>query len=352
MLLYFTILLFVTAIAQYAQAVGNGTVKKSAVSNTFLVLAFSILFLFSAIRYQVAIDYISYEQIFERIRKGYSVYTEIGFNLVVKLISLFTDNNRWIFAVFSLLTILPIYKVIKKRSKDWGLSTFLFISLGYYFLSYQSIRQYLAYMIALYALDQLIDKRYGLFILWSIIGTAFHKSCCIILPVYLMAQFRWGPVWKTLFFASGFLIIKARAILRNFIFMFYPSYEGSAYDRINISYKNLLLCLCFCTVIFLCCYRKEKNRETKTLENLCLISLYFYLFCWWIPEVSRIGFFFLIPVCILFPNILAVFRNRRQRLMLKVCIYGGGILLFYVIMREAYSPTLRLLPYYTWLNFE
>ena len=350
MLLYFSILTSTTIVALYAQAIRNHTIIRRGEPKYILFLCFFVLFLFSAARYKVGADYPNYERIFGEIRKGYRVHTEIGFNLIVKLISQFTDNNQAAFAVFSFLTIAPLYKVIQKRSKDWGFSVFLFVGLGYYFFSFQSIRQYLAYMMAIYALDKMIDKKYGLFILWSVIGITFHKSCAVILPAYLMTQLKLNRIFKIFFLTSGLLVIKYRELLRKIIFYFYPSYEGTNFDRINVSYKNLLICACFCAIFVLCCYNKKKGRELIILENLCLFSMYFYLFCWWIPEISRIGFYLLIPVCILLPNVLAVFRNTRQRVLIKICICAGSILLFYSIMSNAHNPAMKLLPYQTWIG--
>lgn len=351
MVLYFSILIYTAFIAKIAQIIKNKSNRQNLISKILLIYVFLILFLFSAVRYGIGIDYTSYEQIFDKIRKGNIVHTEIGFNFIVKIVSQFTDDNRPLFAIFSLLTMIPIYRVIQKRSSDWALSIFLFISIGYYFFSYQNIRQYLAYMIALYALDKIIDKKYISFVIWSIVGATFHKSCLIILPAYLLAQISFRRISKILFFISGFFVIKYRSALKMVIFFFYPSYKGSIYDRINISYKNILLSICFFLLFLLCSYNKIKKREVVMLENLCLFSIYFYIFCWWVPEASRIGFFLLIPVCILFPNVLEVFGNVKQRAFLKVWLCMGSIILFYMILLAAYSPTLKLLPYQTWIDF-
>lgn len=350
MLLYGFILMSSAFMAQYAQNQKSNVARRKINPEWILVFCFFFLFFFSAIRYGVAIDYASYEEIFEKIRKGYIVHTEIGFNFIVKYVSLFTKDNRLLFAIFAFLTMFPTYKVIQKRSTDWGLSVFLFVALGYYFFSYQTIRQYLAYMIALYALDKMIDKKYFLFIIWSVIGTMFHKSCGIILPVYLISQIRLNKVLKLLLFLSGFVVVRYREILRNIIFFIYPSYRGSVYDKVNISYKNLLICMGFYVVVLLCCYGKKKGRELNILGNLCFYCIYFYLFCWWIPEISRIGFFLLIPVAVLLPNILSAYRNTRHRALLKACIYFGGTAVFCAIMSVAGDITLRLLPYRTWIR--
>ena len=243
MFLYFSILICSTFIAQLAQTVKSNPplMKRLLIPKIFLITCFCILIFFSAIRYKVAIDYTSYEEIFDKIRKGYIVHTEIGFNIVIHLLQKLTYDHRLIFAFFSFLTLLPVYKVIQKRSNDWGMSVFLFISLGYYFYSYQNIRQYLSYTIALFALDKLIDKKYLQFIFYSIIGASFHKSGLIILPAYLMSQVKLSTAQKLLFIFSGFLCIKCRGILRKIIFLFYPSYEGSIYDQISFSYKNILI---------------------------------------------------------------------------------------------------------------
>ena len=83
--------------------------------------------------------------------------------------------------------------------------------------------------------------------------------------------------------------------------------------------------------------------------NLNFFALIIYTALYWMPETSRIGFYFNISSILFIPN-LTVLLNPKNKRIINFIVYTCSIILFYLLMKNFYAPNLKLLPYKTWLN--
>lgn len=320
---------------------------------------FTLLTGVSACRIAVGNDYWPYRFNFRLIAQERHVSSEFGFNLIVKgMQKLFGyDNYLPIFALFSFLTVLFFVMALHAQATDYALALFLLMTGGYYFNSLNSVRYYLALAIALFSMKYVLRGEILKFLLWIAVGTAFHKSILLVIPVYLVAKWLSGIRLKKWHYILGVVfclsLVFAQDFYRNIIFTFYPYYKDSAFDNGQISYANLAKCG---AVLILCaiCYKRsladpEKDRRKRFYFFLNLAGLGAFCCGSFVPEVARVGYYMIISQIFLIPDLL---HDMKDGWFKKFC-YVGVVLAFsayfVLLLKGMYAVDVRLLPYLNWI---
>ncbi len=158
-----------------------------------LTAVFLILFLLSACRLNVGNDYAKYVEFMHLVNCDAYVPTEIGFNLMVKLIYGLSgyENFLLVFAFYSFATVFLFLLAMYRQSDEFGLTFFLFMTLGYYFQTFSTVRYYLALAAALYSMKFVLQRKWGRFAALVLLGATFHKSLLVVLPLYFLASLPW-----------------------------------------------------------------------------------------------------------------------------------------------------------------
>ncbi len=330
--------------------------RQQAINLLIAVAIFVLLASVSACRIAVGNDYWGYRDQFILIMQGRYVSFEWGFNLVVWLIqSLFGyDNYLPVFAVFSIATSYFFVKAIYDQA-EWFLATvFLLMTSGYYFSSLNSVRYYFVLSIALYAMKYVLRKEYGKFILWIAFAACFHKSIIVVIPFYIGA--RWlaeRKIPKFLYIAGAGLVASLlifQNVYREIIFFFYPYYRDSAFDTGDISITNIAKCLG--TLVLVLIYYKsavKENIQNRFYFFLNIGGLVIYTFGSFIPEISRIGYYFIISQIFLIPGVLITITNKKWKTFFTLGVAVAFIGYFGLFLRAATDVSVRLLPYLNWI---
>ncbi|MBR1930217.1 MAG: EpsG family protein [Lachnospiraceae bacterium] len=301
-------------------------------------------------------DYWEYVEMFSLIAQKRHVSSEFGFNYFVRFMQLLFGREKYlpIFGAISLLTVFFFLKAIYDQG-EWFLgSLFLFLMNGLYFSSFNSIRYYLVLAVVAYSTKFVIRGQYGRFILCIVLAATFHKSVLIVIPVYLLAKWVAENHLKWYHYVIGMALILSlvfcRELYRRVIFYFYEFYEDSAFDAVRYSYTNIGKCLGTC-VLCAICYRAglRDNARNRFYAGLNVMGLVTYTFGAFIPEVSRIGYYFTIGQIFLIPNLLV---HMEKGWLKRVLIAGTALAFaahFALFLRNAYSVDIRLLPYLNWI---
>lgn len=324
------------------------TKREVSLKRLSFIFVFTTLGLFSAVRDGIGIDYISYIMHIERINVGLPNYMEPGFQYLTKFIMFLTHDSRMVIGAASIITSYFFVSTIYKQSYNIKLSIFLFLTWGYYFFTFNTIRNYLALAIVIYSITYIFDKKYYKFVLWVLIASLFHKSALICIPFYIIASKKISKQTYLLIAIFSVLLLLFKDTIRDIAFWFYPQYEGTVYDSGRISYFNILkasLVLFFGSLYY---SKIKQDIKLRTYFNLNLFSLIIYSSLYWLPEISRIGFYFNIVTILLIPNLTSLI-NKRDRIIINLLIYSLSLILFVLLMRSFYDPTIKLLPYNTWL---
>lgn len=310
----------------------------------------------SACRIAVGNDYWPYRDNFKLIAQERHVSSEIGFNIIVKWMQNLFGYDKYlpVFALFSFLTVLFFVKALHDQGTDYAFSLFLLMTGGFYFNSLNSVRYYLALAIALYSMKYVLRGEYGKFILWVIVGTVFHKSILLVIPVYLVARFlasvklkRWHYIAGGLFLLS---LVFGQNVYREIIFYFYPYYKNSAFDNGQISYVNIAKCV---GTLVLCgiCYQKSLKDDLMNRFYFFLNIAGFVAYCCgsFIPEVSRVGYYMIISQIFLLPRLLKDMQKGWFRSLCYIGVAGAFAGYYVMLLRAMYAVDVRLLPYLNWI---
>ncbi len=299
-----------------------------------LASLFMILFLLSAFRLNVGNDYATYVEFMHRLYTDKyipdpGVPTEWGFNLLARFVYFLSgyENYVLVFAIYAAFTIWFFIKAIDGLSVDFSFSFFLFMTLGYYFQSFSTVRYYLALSIALYSIRLVRDEKWLSFVLLILIGSGFHKSLLVVLVLYPVAYFvnsRWQVALICLFSTTG-LFLKdqyMKTLLR-----LYPSYEGTEYlAGSGFSWVSIIRCVLVLALASWVYYNHPEYFENNVhMNRACYFmnvgALLLYMFWSFLPIVSRIGYYLTVCQLIYVPwLVLTLLENvsdvRRRRLVM------------------------------------
>ena len=336
------------------------TTRQQMCNRVCILSVFIILFALSACRLNVGNDYARYVEFMHLVNCNAYVPTEIGFNLLVRLIYGLSgfENYLLVFAVYAFVTIAVFLLAMYEQSDDFPLTFFLFMTLGYYFQSFSTVRYYLALAAAFYSMKFVLRRQWIRFVVIILLGAAFHKSLLVVIPLYFLATMPWKK-WQlavAALFCTTFLFCQD-FYLKVVVFL-YPTYEDTEYLEGGTSYINILRCAAvfiFAGLVLYIQRRTDEERETDAEEDrrfwfyfyLNLGALVLYVFCSFLPIISRIGYYLTVSHVLFIPMLLNKIDNVRWRKLFRVGILLAAILYFAIYMSRAGDDGTLILPYKT-----
>lgn len=321
-----------------------------------LPVIFMILFLLSACRLNVGNDYAKYVEFMHLVNCNAYVPTEIGFNLLVKLIYGLSgyENFLLVFAVYAFVTIFVFLLAMYEQSDEFPLTFFLFMTLGYYFQTFSTVRYYLALAVAFYSMKFVLRRQWGRFLVLILLGATFHKSLLVVIPLYFLASLTWKK-WQlaiAALFCTTFLFLQD-FYLKVVVFL-YPTYEDTEYLEGGTSYINILRCVAVLAFAGIACLlqRKEKgslleDRRFWFYFYLNLGALILYVFCSFLPIISRIGYYLTVSQILFLPMLLQRIDDKRWRRLFRAGILCAAALYFAMYLKKASGDGVLILPYRT-----
>lgn len=374
MILYITVAVATALLASLVDSHPMGqshTLTRQRLCNRISLAAiFLILFLLSACRLNVGNDYAKYVEFMHLVNCDAYVPTEIGFNLLVKLIYGLSgyENFLLVFAFYSFVTVLFFLLAMYEQSDEFGLTFFLFMTLGYYFQTFSTVRYYLALAVALYSMKFVLRKQWGRFVVLILLGATFHKSLLVVIPLYFLASLPWKK-WQLAIaavFCTTFLFLQD-FYLKLVVFL-YPTYEDTEYLEGGTSYISILRCaavLGFAGIVCLMRQREKKagingeknvtnieeeeawNRRFWFYTYLNLGALVLYVFCSFLPIISRIGYYLMVSQILFLPMLLKAVPDKKWRRLFRAGILLAAVLYFAMYLRKGANDGVLILPYKT-----
>ena len=139
-----------------------------------------LLFIPSALRYNIGTDYVNYKSIFNVIQKTGQNRNEIAWVYLNKLIIALKLPFQYVIAIASALTIFPF---IKTKKKDFFIIIILFSCL-YYLNSFNITRQVIAMAFIWAAYLFILERKFIISFLWILLQVYFmimHFYFCLFL---------------------------------------------------------------------------------------------------------------------------------------------------------------------------
>ena len=328
--------------------------RQEMLNRAMLVGIFLVLFGLSAMRVGIGNDYWTYRYGFIDIyRNDTKVSYEIGFRafvlLMQKIVGL--DNYVPIFGVMAFATCALFLKGIYDTSDMFVMSFFLFMTNGFYFMSFSNVRYYFVLALVVYSMKFLFEKRFIPFVLIIVFAAFFHMTALLVIPAYFIAYYlKWSKKTYWLIPTVCVFLVLARFPIRKLLFVFYPYYEGDAIlDVTNISYVNIAKCaaiLVLCLIFYKSTIRG--NAKAEMFFNLNLFALVLYSCATYVPELSRVCYYLIIGQIFLIPIVLTGIKSKKWRIVFTTAVgiaYAGYFLIF---LKQGYDPVIQILPYFSW----
>ena len=331
----------------------NRISRQQLLNRISLLSVFLILFGVSACRLNVGNDYAKYVEFMHLINCNAFVPTEFGFNEVVRFLYEISgfENYLLVFAFFAFFTVLLFLVAIYRQAESFSFSFFLFMALGYYFQSFNTVRYYLALAIAVMAIPYVLRKEWAKFILLVLLGASLHKSLLVVIPLYFLASLPWKK-WQLAIgaaFCSTFFFLQD-FYLRAVIFL-YPTYEDTEYLEGGTSYVNIVRCLAV-LILSLVYYQNavKESRRNRFYFYCNLGALVMYVCCSFLPVISRIGYYLTITHIFFLPALLGKIEDKKIKKLLTSGVILAAVFYFIIfILRKAGDDGLRILPYETFM---
>lgn len=165
----------------------------------YYVLCCSTMLLIVALRGDFWTDTYGYSRIFYTtssmpfidVLKGNSALTnggELLFPVLTKIISYFTDDFFVYCSILAVMTYMPIFHVIAKKSVSPHFSLLVVFTLGFFFSSFNVVRSCLVYGLASMMIDSIRDRRTFKVVFLSVLLSGLHVSALLIIPIYFLLQ--------------------------------------------------------------------------------------------------------------------------------------------------------------------
>ena len=273
------------------------------------------------------------------------------FNLIVWRLG---GNYQAFLFVMALLEIIPFSIFIYKHSQNFVMSFVVLLSFNFYFYSFITIRQIIAYGIMLLNIENVFNKKPIRFIAIVLLVSQIHISALFFLPAYLLIYFKPNFTTLSIFGLIGiFFIVFGKALLTLVINLFFTKYEIIESPSVVFLLFNLFIFL-LCFVI----YKKtndvdasQTKDEFQTKNNyflmLYLTGILLMTFCTITNNALRIAQFYSVSVILVLPNCLSK-MDKQTKIITYPFVYIGLFFVFLRIMSSVSTGMPAYIPF--WAN--
>lgn len=296
---------------------------------------------------------------------------EPGYQLLMKGISQLTNNPQIFFIISGCIIVYSFYIFFIRYSKNNKLSMILFYMLGLYFYSHNVTRQFLAISICLWAYHFAVQKKLISFLMTVLLASTFHLSAWIALILYPICYIQVSSLILIMYALSVPSILYGYEWLVKLIqLLAYEQYRGNFYGLEPSSLLNLALPLVSVTFVIMAVLIKQRykikndrikqtrtisinqminNRSTNLMYHLVLLETIFTVLQVQRALIfERIGLYFSVGICLLFPYIISLIAKPQRKIMTGIVLVGG---VFFFLLSN-YLGRLSPTPYdFYWNHF-
>lgn len=284
-----------------------------------------LLFLLAALRDKsVGTDSYRYAEVYNLIA-NYDLFSilktygfESGYYLLVKFLTLFSQNYQLSFIAISAIYAYAITRFIIKYSYGYMASFIMLISMKYFAFSMSGLRQTVAIALLLISIDYIISGKPLKFFIFVLIGSFFHNSAIVFLLFYLMKYVKVNKLVITIYFLFIPLVYIFRSSIISFVHIFiYSDYiisESASSGIVTlIVYIFILLVVLFFKDLLI-----KKNNSLLIFIHMMYFGVVTQIFVPFQANIFRVSMYFNIASIILIPALISLFEKKQTRFLLYV----------------------------------
>ena len=344
MIIYIIAITLSMFFAYYAYNV-KGIAQLKSTYVTLCILAFLPMTFVSVFRYKVGTDWTIYDDYFHWISEGKDKFSEPLFNLLNRVIYIFTKDSWWLFAICALLIGCLTFKAFMEQSVNPVFSILIFVLSGDYFNSQNQIRQALAMAIFLYAMKYIKERNMKKYFFFIVIAMLIHTSAIVYVPLYFLYGLKVNARLLGTIYAGIVVLLPIMKKLMVFLVSKtkYSWYFESRYNMNDFYLLGFLVTSFYLVLALFYYYYGQKHMEEKAdeteeiaedFEYNVMVYTYFFaavsvLFSATIPQMVRITTALSYVTSLLMPRLVMREHKRNRRIvvyMLVVFVFGVKLL--------------------------
>lgn len=279
-------------------------------------------------------------------------YREVGFSYFIKVVSLFSKEKQFFFAVVAIGVFCMLYPTYKRLCVDSSLTIVLFCIMPTFVMMFSGIRQMIAIGIGFIAYELVRQKRVFPFIVVVCLAMTFHTSAFMLIFMYPIYHAKITKKW--LWFViplliTTFILNKQIFSILGLILERYTDYSATIVK--TGAYTMLILFGIFMVISYVIPEESRLDEETIGLRNFLLVSVAIQLFAPLHTIAMRMNYYYIIFIPLLLPRIIG-YRSRRW-CQGAIVIRNMMVLFFlvYFFMNAYRGSNLKVFPYhFFWEN--
>lgn len=380
MIIYFVLAGFIPLYGFLTHANRNSFRKKQ-----FIFVVFGIMTLISALRAtSIGIDLdLHYAKNYQLISSvswsDIPVFAalkqyELGYCYFTKILTYISSNVQF----YIIITSIIIYGVhgyfFYKKSEDVILSSSLFMFFCLFYMYMNILRQAVAVSILLIAYLLFSESKkkirnYVVFVLLVLLASTFHSSAILCLIFLLFDKLKFTKIQMLIGIAVTAVVYVGYSFVYSFVLSIlgggdskYNMYVNS--DKYGVGYINLqsiyyviITVGAFLLGYYILVWKEKKSHKLfakneykiKNNESFMLYMAFIAFVCrlllFKMSIISRITFYFIPFVLILYPYAISKFKRRSNRIILNLAVYGVCLVYFVWITMSQADQLYGVVPY-------
>lgn len=249
--------------------------------------------------------------------------TEMGFTILCKILYKISNDPQIFFVVTSLIISVCMVMALKKYSKIFELSVYLYVTTFMYYASMNILRQWIATAIMFLGFRFLYERKWYIYFPIVIFSSAFHSSAIVMILIYFIVNHKIISVQnlvKCIILGGCFLLYnQSIGIFFNFLETTkYANYmDEFVKDGNGVNILRVLVYLAPVLLVALMCKKLNLsvNIKNNIIFNLCLIGFLIMLLGAKHAYFARMCVYFEPYYLLLIPNLVLMFKGKERKIV-------------------------------------
>lgn len=315
--------------------------RKVELTEILMVLLLTFL---SAARYYTGTDYVNYATYYGYYQKGIDpswLNFEPGFEAMIRAFVAMGQQHQAFFAAVSVIIMVLVYIGYRRSSEDIALSLFLFVTLYFYFNSFNVMRQYIAMALTLCTFKDIREKHWWRFLVVTLIACLFHTSAVVFIPAYFLAHIKMRSPWYVFLAAAAVLLRLLFRPIMNLIVRILPRYATYLnFEGGGAAVNMLILALVLLLLLLLRTMQRTKREHPDKMTdlnmhiNLSFWALVFMTFSSINTLFSRVGSYYFLFTTMALPLSIKLAPKGKKGILTVVIVGLSTLICLYYLYKN------------------
>lgn len=267
---------------------------------------------------------------------------EIGYLLLNKLISFFTDNENIFLLIVAGLSILPSAYVVNKRDVNVFFAALIFMALPSFAMQFSGLRQVIAMSICFLSILCIQKKQLWGFVVIVLFAATFHQSALIYLLCY---PAYWFKVSRNKRFGLLFLLLII-FIFRRYLFVLIFSFIDESYQEVVETGSIGILMFTIMNYVITVLFSDNEDVEINGYLNILYIGMIASCFISINNMALRIAEYYINVLVLLIPKMISKIQIKNNSYIIKYAYIVLMVFMGIMYLYNGGSSWSRSYPYY------